>query len=523
MAQDNLYRREDARRRLARRNFVDYARYMLPEDMAQAMQPFHILICEALEQVLAYIMSGGEAGFGRLMIFMPPRYWKTLLASRLFPSWALGKWPDLQVITTSYSSKMALKNSRNSRDFVMSKRFGNLFGVRASGNEPVVMSRDVQAVEEWRLAKPHRGGSWAAGVGGSLTGTGAHLFIIDDPFKDRAEAESEARRDSLWDWYNDVAVTRLEKGGAIVIPQTRWHVDGLSGKLLKEMATNPLADQWHVLSLMGLWEPPKALEETSFADYRMRKLEEGVWVDDVDPLGRAEGAALWPEKQSVEELAAIRSVNPRGFESLYQQQPYLLEGDMFKREWFEIVPAPPAPEEVLLRMRFWDKAGSRSGKGDFAAGALMSLTRGGRVYVEHMARRQGTPRMRDELMIRVSQQDRKRPGKMGAVWHQQDPGSAGLDSAQMTNRMLARLGLQGRFEPVTGSSGSKEMRAGPWSSALEGGMVFLVRGAWNRAFIDEHLAFSEGRNDDQVDVCSWGFAKLMKMNGNTKVHGSFQG
>lgn len=349
------------------------------------------------------------------------------------------------------------------------------------------------------------------------------MFIIDDPFKDRLEAESETNRDNLWDWYNDVARTRLEDGGAMVIPQTRWHVDGLSGRLLREMASNPLADDWDVLSLMGIWEPPNIPEDMDFAEYQQAKMEAGIFITETDPMGRKPGEALWPEKQSVGDLASIRSVNPYGFESLYQQQPYLIEGDMFKRDWFEIVNEPPSPEDIVLRIRFWDKAGSKSGKGDYSSGVLMSLTKGGRIYVEHVARVMGTPRTRDELMIVTSEQDKKRKGPMGPVWHQQDPGSAGLDSARMTNRMLARRGIGARFEPVTSTDGSKETRAKPWSSAIQGGMVLLVRGAWNKPYIDEHCAFPDGQNDDQVDISSWGFAKLMNMQGNQKEPGSFQG
>lgn len=503
-------RQEQAQRELARRNMADYTRYMLPEQMARAMQPFHELTCELLEQVLLHITTQGKEGIGRLMIFMPPGYWKSLLVSRLFPSFGLGKFPDMNVITSSYSSKMAFKNSRNCRDFVVSQKFSAVFGDLSSyagSVEMVEMSENVKAVEEWRLSNPHRGGSWAAGVNGSVTGERAHLFIIDDPFKDRKEAESQGARDDLWDWMNDVVKTRLEIGGAIVIPQTRWHPDGISGRLLKDMADNPQADQWTVLSLMAMWEPSKTPEGMGFEEYHLLKLQDGVWVDQKDPMGRQPGEALWPLKQNEKELQALRSVNPYGFESLYQQQPYLRSGDFFEREWFEIVNKLPPEEDVLHRIRCWDKAGSKSGKGDYTTGALLSVTKDDFVHVEHMARQRGTPKMRNDLIRSTAIADKKRKGPKIVVWHQQDPGTSGLESAQATNRMLAKEGITGRFETVTGD---KEVRAGPWSTAVQGGMAFLVRGGWNRAFIDEHAAFP-GTYDDQVDITSWGFNKLMEM------------
>lgn len=501
-------RRESARRELARRFLADYAGYVLPEQMAAVMQPFHYEVCALLEEVYRYIQTQGNEGIGRLMIFMPPGYWKSLLVSRLFPSWALGKYPDMNIITSSYSSKMAFKNSRQSRDFVKSRRFEAIFGDSTIMAEPVKMSEDVKAVEEWRLSAPHRGGSWAAGVNGSVTGERAHLFIIDDPFKDRKEAESESARDDLWDWYNDVVTTRLEIGGAIVIPQTRWHPDGLSGRLLKEQATNELADRWAVFSLMAMWEPPQLPEDMEFEEYFELKLQDGVFITEEDPMGRKPGEVLWPLKNSKQELEARRSVDPYGFESLYQQQPYLRSGDKFQREWFEVVNHPPSAEDVIHRIRFWDKAGSKSGKGDYTTGALMSVTESGFVYVEHMVRQRGTPKQRNDKIKTIGLADKKRKGPKVIVWHQQDPGTAGLESAQYTNRILAKEKIEAHFEPVTGD---KIVRSGPWSTAVEGGQVFLVRGGWNREFIDEHAAFPDGRFDDQVDISSWGYNKLMEL------------
>lgn len=504
-----------ARRELARRGLADFTRYMLPEDMARAVQPFHEMMCARLERVLDYIIGGGKQGTGRLMIFMPPGYWKSLVTSRLFPAWGMGKFPDLRVITTSYSSKLAFDNSRNCRDFVASPHFDVVFGEKSANPGPVRMSEDSKSVEGWKLSSPHRGGSWAAGVGGSITGKRAHLCIIDDPFKDRKEAQSKTRRDDLWDWYNDVLKTRLERfqhPGAIVIPQTRWHPDGLSGRLLREQAENPRADQWEVYSLMGLWEPPSVADDMTFEEYQEMKMLDGVYVEQDDPLGRAPGESLWPAMHTAEELNDIRSVDPFGFESLYQQRPYLRSGEYFKREWFAIVPHPPKPEEVLYRIRFWDKAGSKKGDGDFTVGALMSITKADFVYVEHVIKQQGTPFQRNELMKSIAASDKKRKGPKIKVWHQQDPGTAGLESAQYTNRMLSKEGIKASFETVTGD---KEVRADGYSSAVQGSGVFLVRGGWNRAFIDEHAAFP-GTYDDQVDICSWGFNKLKEMSNKPK-------
>jgi predicted phage terminase large subunit-like protein len=114
--------------------------------------------------------------------------------------------------------------------------------------------------------------------------------------------------------------------------------------------------------------------------------------------------------------------------------------------------------------------------------------------------------VREEMILRTARDDANRAGPTVRIWHQQDPGSAGLDSAQATSRMLARLGFTARFETVTGD---KEVRAGPWSTACQGGHVRLMRGAWNQAFIEEHTAFPKGNHDDQVDAASGAFAKAV--------------
>lgn len=494
---------ELARRELARRRFIDFECYVAPYYRPAR---HHRLVGDYLEMVETYIRTRGATGIGRLLILEPPRHGKSEQASRHFPAWILGRLPDSRVIITSYGLDLAQDFSRAVRDIVAGDRYKNLFGSRGTVDVEVELSSDSRSVRAWDLAAPHRGGVVAAGVGGGITGRGAHLLIVDDPLKNREEAESAAHRDSIWEWWTSTAYTRLEDGAAVVGMLTRWHGDDWAGRLLRLMATDPLADQWVVLNLPAIWEEPVVPEGKSFDEYTREKLLEGVWIGKADELGRGPGEPLWPEKYSADDLHRIkRNIGEYDFAALYQQSPYLRSGAMFKREWFTVVEALPKPEEVILRIRVWDKAGSKSGKSDYAAGVLMSLTRDDLVYVEDVARLQGTPGERDELIKSTALADMKRKGPRTKVWHQQDPGTAGLDSAQATNKMLAKLGVKAEFAPVTGD---KETRADPWSSALQAGQVRLVRGAWNEAFIEEHISFPKGNYDDQVDAASWGYSKL---------------
>ena len=198
----------------------------------------HELIAEKLEAV--------ERGdIDRLMIFMPPRHGKSELASKRFPAWCLGREPRRQIIAASYNSDLANDFGRNVRNIVGSPEFTEVF-------KEVSLAPDSQAANRMNTNK---GGAYvAAGVGTAITGRGANIALIDDPLKDREEADSERRRDLVWDWYRSTLFTRLMPNGAVVLIQTRWHEDDLAGRLLEAEG-----DQWEVLDLPPLRTVNEAL------------------------------------------------------------------------------------------------------------------------------------------------------------------------------------------------------------------------------------------------------------------------
>jgi predicted phage terminase large subunit-like protein len=497
-AQAELARRELARRRLA--NFGEYVHRWYHA------AAHHRMIAEYLEQVETYIRTKGRTGIGRLMIFAPPRHGKSEMVSRLFPAWVLGRNPDMRVILTSYNAELATGHNRAVRDLVLGEQFGALFGGLASVDAPVVMSDDNRSVRTWYLAEPHRGGVTAAGVGGGLTGKGAHLLVIDDPFRNREDAESEPLREKTDDWYKSTAYTRLEDGGAIVLMHTRWHQDDQAGRLLKRMALAPRADQWRILMLPAIANPhPQPLSLRGEGSKTDREwLAEGLCPPEPDALGRQAGEALWPQKYSTVDLEQTRAnIGEYEFAALYQQEPFLRSGNFFLQEWLPVVDQGPKAEAIRMRVRCWDKAASAAG--DFTAGVLIAITEDEMYYVEHVAYGKWTPGERDQMMVETGKGDRERPGPLAETWHQQDPGSAGVDSAQATNQAFAKAGLRARFKPV---SGDKTVRAGPWSSMCQAGRVRVVRGAWNAEFIQQHLAFPHGKYDDLVDAAASAFAQL---------------
>lgn len=497
--------RELARREQARRHLVSFSEYVAPNYYRAAAH--HRLIAEYLELVETFVRTKGKSGIGRLLVLCPPRHGKSEQVSRHFPAWVLGRMPDTRVILASYGADLATKHSRAAREIVKGDRYQTVFGGLATVDAPVQLSADSQSVEAWDLAAPHRGGMVAAGVGGAITGTGANILIVDDPVKNRAEADSETAREKVWEWWTSTAYTRLEDGAAVIGMLTRWHGDDWAGRLLKAQASDPKADQWVVVCLPALWGEPVIPDGKTFEEAQHEAMLEGVWIEREDPLGRRDGQALWPQKYNEDDLQRIRvNVGPYDFEALYQQQPYLRSGNMFRRDWFPVVNEPPKGDDIVAQVRFWDKAGT-SGGGKRTAGVLMALTSGGLVFVLHVEKGQWSSYEREQTILKTAMADRQRPGPRVSIWHEQEPGSSGKDSAEATNRMLAKAGFYARFETPTGD---KVTRAEPWSSLAQGGGVRLVLGGWNREYIEEHAAFPKGNFLDQVDASSGALSKLMR-------------
>lgn len=268
-----------------------------PLDLAEVtlhgkcQRPQHL---ELLNEKLLAVANGEIL---RLLITMPPRHGKSLLTSEHFPAWYLATHPDNKIILASYEADFAASWGRAARNIVT--EFGSaLFGIR--------VREDSHAGKRWEI-QGHRGGMVTAGVGGPITGKGAHLLIIDDPIKNSEEANSFVYRQRTWDWYQSTAYTRLEPNGAVVLIQTRWHDDDLAGRVLRDAKAG--GEQWEVLNLPAIAEHN-------------------------DLLGRDSGQALWPGRYDAERLAAIRrSVGEYFWAALYQQRPALDEGGIVKREW----------------------------------------------------------------------------------------------------------------------------------------------------------------------------------------------
>lgn len=260
---------------------------------------------ELIGQALMDIESGK---IDRLLITVPPRHGKSEMATIKFPAWFIGKHPDKSVITASYSGDLAVGFGRKVRNLVDSKPYKDVFQTQ--------LAEDSKSAGTWHTKE---GGSYnASGVGGPITGKGAHVFIIDDPYKNREDAESEVWRENVWNWYSSVVYTRLEQAGAIILIITRWHDEDIAGRLLREGK-----DKWTHLDF-----PAIAEEDEKF---------------------RRKGEALWPKKYDITALNRIKdNIGLYDWSALYQQQPTNRESREFKEEWIKVYQDDPEGCNIFM-------------------------------------------------------------------------------------------------------------------------------------------------------------------------------
>lgn len=232
------------------------------------------------------------------MLFVPPRYGKSELGSINFPAWYLGRHPEKEIIVSSYSAELAQDFGYKTRNLVNSREYQSLFNTR--------LRDDSQSKAKWLTEEG--GGYTAVGVGGAITGRGANILLIDDPIKNREEAESITIREKVWNWYTSTAYTRLEKDAAVVLIMTRWHMDDLAGRLLE--AEKNGGEHWEVVKFPAI----------AIHDEKHRKA----------------GDPLWKEKYDLEALKNIKkTVGSYDWSALFQQEPVLSENQEFKPQFYQ--------------------------------------------------------------------------------------------------------------------------------------------------------------------------------------------
>ena len=467
-AQQELYRRE-----LARRHLLAFTMRYEPAYQAGWV---HKVICKELMDFSDQVARGESP---RLMITMPPRHGKSLLASQYFPAWHIGHHPSHEVISTSYAQSLQMDFSRKVQELVKSDDYHLLFGNFG-------VTKKNEAIERWSLYdydnnKRTGGGMLAAGVGGPITGRGAHVLIIDDPVKNREEAESSTVREGAKAWYSSTAYTRLAPGGGVLVIQTRWHDDDLSGWLLSEMVSAQKE-----LRETGEW--PEDADRWRCIDFPAIAIE--------DEKYRLKGEALHKERYPLVALKKIRrALAPRDWAALYQQNPQVEQGAYFQKKYFKMYTKLPDFLDIYCA---GDLAISKKEHADYSVFYVVGKDIDDNLYFieEHRGRWDA-----NELVELIFEIHRKwKPRKFGL-----EKGQISLTLDGFIQRRRREEGLYDlHIEELPPGKQDKELRARIIQGLMSLGKVFWPAGAlWVDDAMNELLRFPSGVKDDRVDAAAW--------------------
>jgi predicted phage terminase large subunit-like protein len=441
--EERAYLALEARGELARRYLSDYATLVSPDTYEQ---PPHVKrLIELLEAI-----ERGECK--RAIVTMPPRSSKSTHVSRIFPSWFLGRHPERRVILASYGQELATGHGRAVRDFFGHPRYPFEGNLRA----------DVKAAGAWQTKQG--GGLMTAGVGTGLTGFGGDVLIADDLIKGREEAESEIVLDHTWDWHEEVFMTRLQKGGAVLETGTRWSENDPIGRILNSKDQS----SWYHLNI-----PYEA---------------EGG-----DAIGRPVGERLPIFGEVPANLSAY------AYSALYQQRPTPSGGGVFKSEWMQRRYKPEDIERLKgARWRVIQTVdlGGKQGVGHDPSAIATWGTDGISFY------------LLDYWSSQAEYADIK--PKFAAKFVEFKPRMMFIEDATWAQPLISDLrrasGIQVSAIPAVGS---KWVRADSVSPLFESGRVVLPeRAPWLDGWMHEHLAFPNGVHDEAVDTTSMALREL---------------
>lgn len=467
-----------------RKNFVKSIRERAREDFVFFMEAidsefiatrFHKDLSGKLVNLLeAY---EGVAGRAKMInISAPPRHGKSQTVAKYYAAWCLGRDPSMSIVITTRSRDLASDHLIKLTDRVL------------NSDKYKVIFPEVEFIKQtsFEVVTKKAGGILTMGITGMLSGRGADLLIIDDPFKDAIEASKVENRDKVWSWFQSVAATRLSPKGVLCVIMTRWHEDDLVGRLTDEeysQMMREISSEYDMLSFVY----PAECENP-----------------ETDLIGRKAGEFLTPERFSEEwynrhkfEIINGKKHLSSTWNALFQQNP-VVEGDnLFSRDRLHMVKRDEVPNNLKL-CRFWDLAAATSRRNDFSVGALCGYDK----------------KTKDFWILDVKRE------KLNGAQIYRTIGITGMldqcpcviegQSGFKSFADLVATQLKGRVNVKTVSVGSDKLtRAMPWLNAVNLGKVHVVIAPWNNSLFNEVESFPVGTHDDQVDAISGAYSFLV--------------
>lgn len=460
-----LAARRELKRRAAQVSLANFITYTYP---AYQLGWFHAEVSQALDDFLQDVINKKSP---RLILCAPPRSGKSEIVSRRFPAYLLGRYPDLSFIGTSYSSDLSGSFAKDVQRIMDDPLFYDVFpGVKIPA-KGVPSDGRVRQADRFEIVG-RKGSYYSVGVGGSLTGRGADVLVIDDPVSNMADAMSQRIRDGVWDWYTSTAYTRLSPGAGLIVMATRWNTDDLIGRLLEAESTG-CGDRWKLITFPAIAEH--------------------------DEPHRKAGEALHPERFNVEALSRIRSsVGEKVWASLYQQRPVPDGGGLFKTDWIQHW--DNLPEHFDSTCISWDMTFKDSKTSDYVVGQVWGRKDGCFYLIDQFRGQWDFVKTLDQFIAAAQ----KYPHVTRKLVEDKANGSAIISTLK---RKVSGI------VPITPKE-SKEARASAVTTLWEAKNVFLPpkdRFPWvERDFIPELLSFPSGAHDDQIDSMSQALNDLNK-------------
>jgi predicted phage terminase large subunit-like protein len=431
-------------KQLAQDTFMGFVNKVWPEFISGR---HHKIMAKAFERV-----ANGECK--RLIINMPPRHTKSEFASYLLPAWFLGKYPNKKVIQSSNTGELAVGFGRKVRNLVDSEQYKDIF-------PNLHLQQDSKAAGRWNTSKG--GDYFAIGVGGTVTGKGANLLIIDDPHSEQEAALAASNPDvfdKVTEWYTSGPRQRLQPGGAIVIVMTRWAQRDLTGQVLKAAAARG-GEQWEVIEF---------------------------------PAIMPSGKPLWPEFWSLGELEALRQELPNSkWQAQYQQNPVGNESAIIKRDWWKWWEheRPPQCDYIL---QTWDTAFEKNNRADYSAGMTWGI------FYNDEDHSLPNIILLNAYKKRVEWVQLKKD--VFDEYNEWEPDGVLIEKKATGGPLIYELRAMGiPVQEYTPSRGQDKIaRLNSVSDIIASGKVWVPRTAWAEEVVDEIAAFPSGEHDDLVDA-----------------------